>query len=150
VSDLPALYESEIYDYLKFIPFFKGVFPRDKIESINVNRNKNFAFVLNLEDSSKGGSHWTCSYYDSTLPYVEYYDSYGLEPPLEFEKLIAKKIKKPIKYNPYQHQLSLSVRCGYYTINYIIKRYSGMSSDAFMSKLTKNPSNKNERFAISF
>ena len=150
MNDIHALYESEINDYLKHIPFFKGVFSRDKIISIKVNKNENFAFVLNLENSYQDGSHWTCVYYDKNLPYVEYYDSFGLEPPIELEKLIRKKIKKPIQYNPYQHQSPLSVRCGYFATNYIIKRYSGMSSDGFMRKLTKTPSNKNERFAIKF
>lgn len=147
---IEPLYEGEIQNYLNFIPYFKGVFAKDEIKNIKVNKNQNFAFVLNLQNSYQSGSHWTAVYYDKDLPYVEYYDSFGLEPPIELENLIKKNIKKPINYNPFQHQDPFSVRCGYYSINYIIKRHYGMPSSTFMSKLTKTPSQKNERFAINF
>ncbi len=148
-KNIKALYSSEIEEYLKFIPFFKGVFAKDEVKKIKVKNNENFAFVLNLENHNQTGSHWVCIFNDNKLPYMEYFDSFGLEPPTEIE-LLAKKIRKQIFYNPYQHQKPDSIRCGYYCIHYIIKRFSGMLPDAVLSKFTNTPSDKNEKLSVQF
>jgi hypothetical protein len=146
---LQPLYSNEIEDQLRFIPFFKGVFASDEIVRLKVKKNEQLAMVINLEDHNQGGSHWVAVYNDKNLPYMEYYDSYGLEPPIEIEKL-ASRLKKPIMYNPYQQQKITSTRCGYYCIHYIIKRYSGMLPDSVLSKFTKKPSDKNEKLAVQY
>jgi hypothetical protein len=146
---LKPLYSNEIEDYLRFIPIFKGVFAKDELVRIKVKKNEPLALVLNLENHNQGGSHWVALYNDKNLPYVEFFDSYGIEPPIEVEKF-ASRLGKPIKYNPYQHQKITSFRCGYFTIHYIIKRYAGMLPDALLSRFTKKPSEKNERLSIQF
>lgn len=146
---IQPLYSNEIEDQLRFIPFFKGVFARDELVRLRIKKNDQMAIVVNLENHDQGGSHWVAVYNDKNLPYVEYYDSYGLEPPIEIEKL-ASRLKKPIRYNPYQQQKITSNRCGYYCIHYIIKRYSGMLPDSVLSKFTKKPSDKNERLSVQF
>lgn len=149
-KNVKALYSNEIEDQLKFIPIFKGVFAKDELKKIKVKKNENFAFVINLENHNQGGSHWVSMYNDKNLPYVEYYDSYGLEPPIEVENFVNSKVKKPIFYNPYQQQKPTSNRCGYFCIHYIVKRYSGMLPDSILSKFTKKPSNKNEQLALKY
>jgi Phospholipase A2-like domain len=149
-KNVKPLYSDEIEEQLKFIPFFKGVYARDQLKQIKVKKNENLAIVINLENSNQGGSHWVCLYNDKNLPYVEYYDSYGLEPPIEVEHFINSKLKKPIHYNPFQLQKAMSNRCGYFCIHYIIKRYAGMQPDFILSKFTKGPSNKNEDLAMDF
>jgi hypothetical protein len=125
------------------------VFGKNEISKLKVKPNQNFAFVMNLENSNQNGSHWVAVYNDATLPYLEYMDTFGLEPPIELENL-AKKIRKPIYYNPYQYQKEISIRCGHYSMHYIIKRASGMLPDNILSKFTKGPSDKNERLALQF
>jgi hypothetical protein len=146
---LKPLYSNEIEDYLRFIPIFKGVFAKDELVRIKVKKNEPLALVINLENHNQGGSHWVALYNDKNLPYVEFFDSYGIEPPIEVEKF-SLRLGKPIKYNPYQHQKITSFRCGYFTIHYIIKRYAGMLPDHLLSRFTKKPSEKNERLAIQF
>lgn len=148
-KNIQPLYSNEIEEYLKFIPIFKGVFPKDELVNIKIKKNEPIAIVINLENRDKGGSHWVALYNDKNLPYVEFFCPFGIEPPIEVEKF-ASRLKKPIMYNPYQHQKITSFRCGYYCVHYIIKRYSGMLPDAVLSKFTKNPSEKNERLAVQF
>ncbi len=148
-KNIQPLYSNEIEEYLKFIPIFKGVFPKDELVNIKIKKNEPIAIVINLENSDKGGSHWVALYNDKNLPYVEFFCPFGIEPPIEVEKF-ASRLKKPIMYNPYQHQKITSFRCGYYCVHYIIKRYSGMLSDVVLSKFTKKPSEKNERLSVQF
>ena len=69
-------------------------------------------FILNLDEASDPGTHWTAVYND------EYYDSFGLSPPNE----ISRKIKL---YNNVQHQMIDSKLCGLYAAFYIYARNQG-------------------------
>ena len=70
-------------------------------------------WILNLDDRSGPGTHWTVVYND------EYYDSFGLPPP----ERLASRISW---YNHKQHQRDRPI-CGYYCIYYIRQRNRGLT-----------------------
>ena len=65
------------------IPSFRGVFVRDNLPR---NPNKNECGILNLDRSLGEGTHWTMWCRKNNKNY--YFDSYGVQPPLEMKKYL--------------------------------------------------------------
>lgn len=63
--------------------------------------------ILNLDKSSGPGTHWTCWYKTKLICY--YFDSFGLPPPIEFEKYI----KFDLLWSTYKVQDESDVICGH-------------------------------------
>src|SRR5690606_35297357 len=90
-----GLYDDEIQKLLsQYVPQgFKGVYSIDEIDKVPVS-NK-MAFILNFDPSYKSGSHWVAVFIDTkTDKSIEYFDSYGDDPPKRFYKDIKKLIDK--------------------------------------------------------
>lgn len=123
---------------------FLGALPSDFYKIINLNYNdisnyKKVGFVLNLDDHTKGGSHWVALLIDNNLKTIEYYDSAGKRPNKNIQNFINKVynfLKKntdgrgaySIKYNNTIHQFK-NTECGVYAIHFIIKRIIGVTFD---------------------
>ena len=98
---------------------FVGVFSRDNIPTHLPNK---FAMVVNTHPSHKPGEHWVAFYVDRMEG--EYFDSYGLPPPPDFERLLD-KYSVSQHYNTHQLQDYFSFVCGQYCIYYLYHRYHG-------------------------
>ena len=72
------------------IPRFRGVFVRDALPQ---KPNKNESGILNLDDSSGNGTHWVLWHRNNNKNF--YFDSYGIQPPLE----LYQYLKSSIFYN---------------------------------------------------
>lgn len=100
------------YDLMKYvnelkIPNFKGIYMRDTLPKI-YNKNKKECGILNLDSIKGSGTHWTCWIKNhDNLCY--YFDSFGVEPPLEFENYM----KRDIIFSTYQIQKFNDVICGH-------------------------------------
>ena len=72
---------SEILMYARIlpIPYFRGVFMRDTLPTYPLFKE---SMVVNLDSARNRGTHWVCSYKENDDT-VEYFDSFGLEPPSE-------------------------------------------------------------------
>ena len=70
---------------------------------------------------------------DETQP-MEYWDSYGFEPPSIFMPFLSGSYKRSTKF--IQHPLSST--CGQYCIFYILKRYNGYTMQDVVSLFTEN------------
>lgn len=97
---------------------FIGVFSKDVLP-IKINTNE--SLILNLDNDNGSGTHWTCIYNADDSEFVEYFDSYGLPPPLQAVKYM-KTSNKQIAYSNSQIQSVNSVLCGYYVMYYINER----------------------------
>lgn len=139
------LSDTDIKFIMKDVPTFLGCFSKDKVKTIP--KVKDVSFIVNLDDSEGKGTHWTCVNIDSKLPYTEYYDSFGIEPPLSVIKYL-KKYKKPIYYQTEQLQADSSILCGYFCCDYLVQRYKGKKPNEILKQFTNHPSKKNEREAF--
>ena len=99
---------------------YRGTYSKDMLpKSINNSES----MIINLQDYFKGeGTHWVVIYNDKNSNMIEYFDSFGLKPPIECIKYM-KTSNKPIEYNSSQIQIIYSIMCGYYCCYYIIERY---------------------------
>lgn len=99
----------QICNYLK-IPIV-DVFSKDELPSQKIKG----LFVVNLGDSSTGGTHWCCM---STIPKnVFYFDSFGAPPSISIDKYIKKVTnKKRYFINKIQVQNLTGTWCGWVCI----------------------------------
>ena len=76
------------YPIIKFkIKHFRGVFMKDELP---LKTRKVECGIINLQNSSEVGSHWT-AYYKTSCNYKYYFDSYGnTHPPKELVKYLGK------------------------------------------------------------
>lgn len=144
LKKVKPLSNTDIQHLMSDVKSFKGVYPKDKLKS--VKKFKDGSIIINLDNSTGSGTHWVCINIDSTKPYVEYYDSFGLSPAKEIVQFLN-KYKKPIKYQDNQLQNDTSVLCGYFCCDYLHQRYRGIEPEVILRQFTNKPSLNNEREA---
>jgi hypothetical protein len=97
------------------IPAFRGVFSRDTLPG---KPNTRECGILNLDDSSGGGTHWVAWYKNGGVKY--YFDSYGIQPPIE---IVIYLKGGTLLYNTEQIQPRGEVFCGHLCL-YVLKQLS--------------------------
>jgi len=124
------LYNSDLYEaaYNLKIKSLKGVFLRDNLPK---RIRKNESGIFNLDDSnplddfgtkSTEGTHWVCWFKRGNEKY--YFDSAGLQAPLELQKYLGKH-----EYNTKEVQPRGSVICGHLCLFVLKKLEEGMTLD---------------------
>ena len=104
------------------IPNFRGVFLRDTLPK-TLKRNE--CGILNLDDSSGNGTHWVAWHRRAESSPTKkgtkkyYFDSFGLQPPLEMIKYLGSEIL----YNTEEIQPKDQVFCGHLCL-YVLKEVS--------------------------
>ena len=98
----------------KDIPFWRGIFSRDKLPDAP---NERECGILNLDSSDGKGTHWVAWHKNKNTKY--YFDSYGIQPPTE----IVNYLKSPIHYNSSLLQDPNTHICGHLCI-YVLKQLS--------------------------
>jgi len=131
------------------IPNFKGIYMRDEIAHFTGEAgragslptpNTNESGILNLDDTTNlkdvygsftgEGTHWVAWY--KVGRQINYFDSYGLPPPLEFEKYIR---TKKFRYNSTQVQPEGSVVCGHLCLYFLVEMAKGFTMKQIVDQL---------------
>ena len=88
----------EIQVYCQNEPRFNGVYSRDNLsERSSTEKIKNGAYVINLDEYSDIGTHWTALYVNNKT--VTYFDSFRVEHiPKEIKKKKNKNSKTFLDY----------------------------------------------------
>ena len=110
---------------------FKGVYAIDEISKIPVSDK--MGVVLNLDKSNQPGSHWVALYIDADDDQsVEYYDSYGEDPPESLMRDIKYLVNKidpstylKFKINRIKQQSESSDNCGVFAMKFLMDRFNG-------------------------
>ena len=108
---------------IKGMPSFGGVFSNDELN--NPDRNK--IYILNLQNSDEGGSHWTL------LHNGWYFDSYGVVP--------TKRISRFVKsWNKNDYQGLNRNSCGHFCMYVAVRLMAGLppTSELISGKQTHN------------
>ena len=93
--------------------------------------------IYNLDPHFKGGSHWVAVYIDLIQHRTYYFDSYGLQAPIQIQKFMKwittqdKEMK--LYYNGRRFQYENS-ECGMYSMYFIIRMLMGDHFQAFTRK----------------
>ena len=122
--------------YFKNEPRFKGVYSRN-----NLPKRDEGAYVINLEDNTKAGSHWVALFVKKDK--CTYFDSFGIEHiPIEIEKFIEGLSE--IDKNIFRVQSYDSIMCGYYCIKFIEYMFAGKKLTDFTNLFSPNDFEKND------
>lgn len=105
-------------DYLQ-IPI-KGIFSRNETKPL-----LHPPCIINMDDFGSLGTHWVCCWPGKKG--MEYFDSFGMPPPLEWEKEMYQLGHKTFLRNDNQIQAVDSLRCGYYCLLFLNERNRGVS-----------------------
>ena len=152
IDDVMYQYEN-IYNDFKFL----GAVPNDfedleYLETYNfdlkkiINKKKNkIGMIINLDPSTKGGSHWVAFYSNLKKNQIFFFDSFAQQPDprvFKFMKKLYKNMKGnnnlfDIRYNKIRHQFDNS-ECGVYSMNFIIRLLNGETFDEITNNITKD------------
>ena len=99
--------------------------------------------IIKLDDFGNIGTHWVCCWKSGPGEYDDF-DSFGLPPPLEWEKELENRHITPFLRNTNQLQEITSVRCGYYCLLFLNETKRGTSYENIL-KMFSNDLQKNER-----
>jgi hypothetical protein len=126
------------------------VLPCDKLVEVKVSSYP-FLACVNIDDSTKKGSHWVGIYIGRVGSELEFMDSYGLSIssyPRYFMTFAEKNNYRVIESNV-MLQSPTSTVCGHYVVYYMFKRLQGCSRRAFYSQFTNNL-DKNDKIVFNF
>ena len=126
----------------------KGIFARDEWGSPHTPKwgKKHSPCIINMDDLGGPGTHWVCCWGSATellpggvgLTPPEYFDSFGLPPPAEWEIELILEGKKTFLRNDNQLQWEFSVRCGYYCLLFLNERNKGRSFQGILDMFSEN------------
>tara|TARA_Y100000782_G_scaffold115602_2_gene161354 strand:+ start:12856 stop:13773 length:918 start_codon:yes stop_codon:yes gene_type:complete len=115
------------------------------------NKKTKIGVIFNLDPHYKSGSHWVSLFINIKKQEIYYFDSNGIPPPKQIDKLmdtiieqasdIGLKFKKMI--NNKQHQYS-DTECGMYSLYFIINMLKGKNFQTFIK--TRVPDSKMVEF----
>ena len=125
----------EIQKYYQNELRFNGVFSRDNLQKI-----KDEAYIINLDEYSDIGTHWVALYINSND--VTYFDSFGAEHiPKEIKAFVN---NKNIKANIFRIQAYDSVMCGYFCIGFVDFMFKGKTLTKYTNVFSPNNFEKND------
>jgi hypothetical protein len=118
-----ALENGQVDQFLHNIKGFKGTKAKDlfkgKIKPLE-------CAVVNLDDSTGAGTHFTAYYNIPNNEFVYYFDSYGVICPSNIEKYLRTSGKKILFSNGHLQKIDSSI-CGFYCIYFINEMNKGTS-----------------------
>jgi len=138
----------DIIDYFRYYTQFGGCFSKDELKP---NKNVNGkVYILNLEDSTKGGgTHWILvSFIDPKIGV--FFDSMGESNPPENILKIMKKNRKENIASSSQFQPLDSNKCGYYCCYMAMNLIKGRNFIDILSDFRANDKQYNEDLMKTF
>ena len=131
----------EIQKYYQNESRFNGVCSRNNLQKI-----KNGAYIINLDEYSDIGTHWVALYVNNNS--VTYFDSFGLEHiPQEFKTFIN---NKNIKTNIFRIQAYDSVMCGCFCIGFIDFMFKEKTSTEYTILFSPYDFKKNDNIILNY
>jgi hypothetical protein len=105
--------EIEVYAQKFKIPHWRGVFMRDSLPS---KANNYETGIVNLDSKYNRGTHWVA--YAIKGDTVNYFDSFGVEPPSELLKYFG--LSRCVFYNSEQIQKLDEINCGHLCLTFLL------------------------------
>jgi hypothetical protein len=125
----------------KLSTIFEGVFASDRLPLFCGGGD--LGMVMNLDPSDRGGSHWVCIYVQDGKG--EYFDSYGMAPPIEEFLDFLQRNSKTWSYNKQELQSLDSTVCGHYCIWFLSERARGRSMQNIVQDFSETDTKRNDQ-----
>jgi hypothetical protein len=147
LTNLRALYNTEINNLFKTDPDYLGTFSKDELYKLYPMQGY---MIINSRDLNDPGenAHWCLGYFKSPTTYL--FDSFGV-PPNEATLYYANHFKYPIIGNNSQYQyLDGSTSCGWYCIYIILGMCQGRTMQNILNDFDPNNTKENEKVLLNF
>ena len=132
----------EIQAYYQNEPRFIGVYSRDNLP----DKEKDGAYVINLDNYSDIGTHWIALYVNNKT--VTYFDSFGIDNiPKEVKQFIG---NRNIISNIYRIQNYDSVMCDYFCIGFVDYMFKDKSLKEYTNLFSPNNFKKNDDIILNY
>ena len=132
----------EIQKYYQNELRFNDVYSRDNLQKV-----KDEAYVINLDEYSDIGTHWVALYIQNND--VTYFDSFGVEHiPKEIRTFIGNK--NIFITNIFRTQAYDSIMCGYFYIGFIDYMLAGKTLTGFTNLFSPNNLTKNGDVIVNY
>ena len=122
-------------------PYFKGVYPRDKLPRRVIGRS---VYVINTDTSEGPGEHWVGVYFDGFKKCI-YFDSFGLAPLHPSIDVFISRNSMRCFMNKRMLQHPLSMTCGLYVIYFCKKVCRGWGLRALLRPFSPYNQEGNDR-----
>ena len=136
-------------DWIKYLKIphkvFRGVISRDQIALID----ESGYYIVNLNDSTQPGSHWVVIHLKGSSQAIEYFDSFGLNAPMELVNL-SNKFHVYYLYNSTQYQDLNSVLCGYWCLYFVNESRKKRSFYDILKPFSHTDTQFNERLIVEY
>lgn len=133
------------YWLIKLVKRIKiGVCASDQLNSV---KEKEFAVISNIQDSSKEGLHWVCFFKTKKMKFVDFFDSIGNDVKSYGEnfKEFVKKFKG-VRQCTTQFQSDSSDICGKYCLWFLTMRSKGVTYENIVKQLSTFDKQQNDLF----
>ena len=110
----------------------KGIYARNAVKPLHHS-----PCIINLDDLGAAGTHWVCCW-TAKDGELDYFDSFGLPPPQEWEEEMVRAGKKTFLRNVKQIQEKTSVRCGYYCLLFLNERNQGRCYKSVLARFSSD------------
>ena len=132
----------EIQKYYQDETRFNGVCSRDNLAKI-----KDGAYVINLDEYSKIGTHWVALYVH--IDDVAYFDSFGIEHiPKDIKTFIGRSLS--ITTSIFRIQAYDSIMCGYFCIGFINFMIEGKNLTEFKNIFSPHSFKQNDNIILNY
>ena len=132
----------EIQKYYQDETRFNGVCSRDNLAKI-----KDGAYVINLDEYSKIGTHWVALYFHNDD--VTYFDSFGIEHiPKDIKTFIGRSLS--ITTSIFRIQAYDSIMCGYFCIGFINFMIEGKTLTEFTNLFSPHNFKQNDNIILNY
>ena len=127
-------FANQLQNKLKFVPSFIGVYACDRIPELT---SLPVSMIINTDKHNEKGEHWVAIYI-SEKKKGYYFDSYGM-PPIngEIENFLNKHTML-WKYNHRTIQGINSIKCGQFSVLFVILKTLGFSFNKITHLFTNN------------
>jgi Ulp1 family protease len=109
--------------------WFGGVYALDEVHKAPFSLDEDMGIIVNLDTSDMTGSHWVALLISNEDKSIEYYDSYGEDPPILLMEQIqnimldlAPEMYYQFKVNRVIQQRANSDTCGFFAMRFLIDR----------------------------
>ena len=136
----------EILRYYENESRFNGFYSSDNL----LNKIKDSAYVINLDEHSDIGTHWIALYGKNND--ITYFDSVGVEDvPKEVIKFIVRSLLiKNIKANIFRIPAYDSVMCGFFCIGFINFTIKGKTLTEYTNLFSPNDFKRNNDIILNY
>ena len=133
----------DIEKYLSKLPVQNfGVYAADQLPHYI---SPSTAIIVNTDPHNENGTHWVAFYLNRNGGLIEFFDSYGQPPHLQFYQGLLRRNARRYLYNEHRLQSDNTLVCGHYCLVYLFCRtHYGMKMMDFVQLFDDSSTARND------